>query len=65
MLQMIFAFLCGGGVFLLAGVTRNRGWYVADQLCLQGAVFCDNPSLIVAAGSALVIFAAIHLMVKS
>lgn len=63
-LQVIFAILCGGGAFLLAGATRNRGWTVADQMCLQGAVFCDNPSLIVACGAVLVIFAAIHLMVR-
>lgn len=65
MLQVIFAFLCGGGLFLLAGATKNHGWYVADQLCLQGAVFCDNPSMIVTAGAVLVIFAAIHLMVRN
>lgn len=65
MLQVIFAFLCGGGAFLLAGATRNRGWTIADKVCMQGAVFCDNPSLIVACGAVLVIFAAIHLMVRN
>ena len=65
MLQVIFAFLCGGGAFLLAGATRNRGWTVADQVCLHGAAFCDNPSLIVVSGAVLVIFAAIHLMVRN
>lgn len=65
MLQVIFPILCGGGLFLLAGATRNHGVYVSDQLCLHGAMFCDNPGLIVTAGSALVIFAAIHLMVRN
>ncbi|MBI3702044.1 MAG: hypothetical protein HY242_16580 [Afipia sp.] len=64
MLQFIFAVLCAGGVFLLAGVTRNHGWTIADQLCFQGAAFCDNPSLIVFVGSVLVIVAAIQLMVR-
>ncbi len=65
MLQFIFALLCGGGLFLLAGATRNHGWHFADQLCMHGAVICDNPSVIVATGSVLVIFAAIHLMVRN
>jgi hypothetical protein len=64
-LQLVFAVLCGGGLFLLAGATRNHGWYIADQLCLQGAAFCDNPGPIIFTGSILVIFAAIHLMVRS
>ncbi len=65
MLQAIFALLCGGGLFLFASVTRNRGFYLADQLCQQGAMFCDHPALIVTIGSVLVIFAAIHLMVRT
>ncbi|MCX7308870.1 MAG: hypothetical protein NTZ72_13395 [Afipia sp.] len=64
MLQVIFVFLCGGGVFLLAGATRNHGWGVADELCRQGAIFCDNPSVIVTTGAVLVIVSAIHLMVR-
>ncbi|MEW6767723.1 MAG: hypothetical protein AB1342_06805 [Pseudomonadota bacterium] len=65
MLQIIFAILCGGGLFLLAGAMQNHGWSIADQVCLHGAVFCDNPSLIVTTGSVLVIFAAIHIMVRN
>ncbi|MBN8982218.1 MAG: hypothetical protein J0I29_13225 [Rhizobiales bacterium] len=65
MLHIIFAILSGGGLFLLAGATRNHGWFIADQVCLHGAVLCDNPSLIVTTGSVLVIFAAVHLMVRN
>lgn len=65
MLQLILALLCGGGLFLLANATRNHGWYISDQLCLQGAVLCDNPGWIVTIGAVLVIFAAIHLMVEN
>lgn len=65
MLQIIFTLLCGGGLFLFAGATRNHGWAVADKLCQQGAPLCDNPHLIVFAGAILVIFAAIHRMVQN
>ena len=64
MLQAIFAVLCAGGVFLLATVTRNRGWNIPDQICLQGAVFCDNPGSIVIVCIMLVIVAAVHVMVR-
>lgn len=65
MLQAIFAVLCGGGVFLLANATRNRGWTISDQICVQGAALCDNPGSIAVAGVVLVIFAAIHMMVRT
>ncbi len=46
-MQPIILVLVGvAGVFLLAGVTRNHGWYLSDQLCQQGAILCDNPGLI-------------------
>lgn len=65
MLQAIFAVVCGGGVFLLANATRNRGWTISDQICVLGAPLCDNPESIAVIGVGLVIFAAIHLMVKA
>ena len=65
MLQAIFAVLCGAGVFLLANATRNRGWTISDQICFQAAALCDNPGSIAIVGVVLVIFAAIHMMVRT
>jgi len=65
MLQVIMAVLFGGGLFLLAGATRNRGWFVSDQVCTLGATFCDNPGWIVTIGIALVIVAAVNRIVQS
>lgn len=46
-MQPIILVLVGvAGVFLLAGVTKNQGWYFSDQLCQQGAILCDNPGLV-------------------
>lgn len=65
MRPVILAILYGGGVFLLASATRNKGWLVSDQLCQQGAVLCDNPGMILTIGVALVLVAAVHAMIRT
>jgi len=57
MRQLILAITGVSGVFLLAGALRNRGWPLADEVCVRGAVLCDNPGWILV-GVALLLFVA-------
>lgn len=65
MLPVILAIVGAGGAFLLAGAAQNRGWYLADQLCLQGAVLCDRPGLIFIAISAVAVIVTIRAVIKA
>lgn len=53
------------GTFLLAGAVRNHGWYLADQLCIQGAVLCDNPTALLIAAFVLTLIVTLRLAVKA
>jgi hypothetical protein len=65
MQPIIFAFVGMAGVFLLAGATRNQGWYLSDQLCQQGAILCDNPGLILISVCAIALIVTIRAVVKT
>ncbi len=65
MRAFILAILGSGIVFLLASGTRNRGWFVSDQLCLLGGALCDNPGLILFVGIVLLVVAAVNAVVQS
>ncbi|MCF2523644.1 hypothetical protein [Bradyrhizobium sp. G127] len=65
MRQFILAIIGVGGLFLLAGAMRNRGWYLADQVCAQGAILCDNPGWVVAISAVLVFVATIQTIAKT
>jgi hypothetical protein len=65
-MQPIILVLVGvAGVFLLAGATRNHGWYLSDQLCQQGAILCDNPRLILISVCAIAAIVTIRAVVKT
>lgn len=53
------------GTFLLAGTVRNRGWYLADQLCIQGAVLCDHPGTLMIVAFTLTLVVTLRLTVKT
>ena len=65
MRQAILAIVCAGGVFLLAGATRNRGFYLADQVCAQGALLCDNSWLVLVICAVLLFVATIQSIAKT
>jgi len=65
MRQLILAISGAGGIFLLAGATRNRGWPLADQVFVQGAVLCDNPGWVLAIVAALLFVATIQSIAKT
>lgn len=65
MRQVILAIVGAGGLFLLAGAVRNHGWYLADRMCAQGAVFCDNPWWVLVACAALLFVATIQTIAKT
>jgi len=65
MRQLILAITGAGGVFLLAGATRNHGWSLADQVCVQGAALCDNPGWLLAIIAALLFVATIQSIAKT
>ena len=65
MRQLILAITGAGGVFLLAGALRNRGWALADEGCVRGAVLCDNPGGILAIVAALLFIATIQSIAKT
>lgn len=65
MRQVILAITGAGGVFLLAGATRNHGWSLADQVCFRGAILCDNPGWVLATLAALLFVATIHTIAKT
>ncbi len=65
MRQAILAIVCAGGVFMLAGATRNRGFYLADQVCAQGAFLCDNPWWILVSCAVLLFIATIQSIAKT
>lgn len=65
-MQPIILVLVGvAGVFLLAGVTKNQGWYVSDQLCQQGAFLCDNPGLIFISVCVIALIVSIRTVAKT
>jgi len=53
------------GTFLLAGIVRNHGWYLADQLCAQGAMLCDNPLPLMIVAFVLTLIVTLRLAVKT
>jgi len=65
MQPIILALVGVAGVFLLAGATKNQGWYLSDQLCQQGAILCDNPGLIFICICALALIVSIRAVVKT
>jgi hypothetical protein len=65
MRQLILAIIGAGGIFLLAGALRNRGWSLADEVCVRGAVLCDNPGWILTIIAALVFVATIQSIAKT
>ncbi|EKS40461.1 hypothetical protein [Afipia clevelandensis] len=65
MRQLILAIIGAGGVFLLAGALRNRGWPLADEVCVRGAVLCDNPGWILGVVALLVFVATIQSIAKT
>ncbi|MES2749745.1 MAG: hypothetical protein V4661_00055 [Pseudomonadota bacterium] len=65
MLPFVFAIVAGAVAFLLASVTRNQGWYLADQVCSQGGALCDNPKLIFIAVGAVAVIVTIRAVVKT
>jgi hypothetical protein len=65
MRQLVLAISGAGGIFLLAGATRNRGWSLADQVCVQGAVLCDNPGWVLAIIAALLFVATVQSIAKT
>ncbi len=65
MRQAILAVVSAGGIFLLAGATRNHGYYLADQVCAQGAFLCDNPWWILVPCAVLLFVATIQTIAKT
>ncbi|MBV5270124.1 MAG: hypothetical protein JZU55_09750 [Afipia sp.] len=65
MRQFILAIVGAGGLFLLAGATRNHGWYLADQVCARGAMLCDNPGWILVTLAVLLFVATIQTIAKT
>ncbi len=65
MRQLILAITGAGGVFLLAGALRNRGWALADEVCVRESVLCDNPGWILAIVAAMLFIATIHSIAKT
>lgn len=64
MRQLILTITGAGGIFLLAGATRNRGWALADEVCRQGATLCDNPGWLLVTLAALLFVATIKTIAK-
>jgi hypothetical protein len=65
MRQFILIIIGAGGLFLLAGATRNHGWYLADQACARGAILCDNPGWILVTLAVLLFVATIQTIAKT
>lgn len=65
MRQAILAIVGAGGVLLLAGALRNRGYYLADQVCMQGAALCDNPWWVLVSCAVLLFIATVHTIAKT
>lgn len=65
MRQLFLAMMGAGGVFLLAGALRNRGWPLADHLCFQGAILCDNPRWVLVTIAALLFVATLQTIIKT
>ncbi len=64
MQPFLFLIMVVTGTFLLAGTVRNHGWYVADQLCVQGAILCDNPGPLLIIAFILTLIVTLRLAVK-
>lgn len=65
MLPFVLTIVAASGLFLLAGATRNQGWYVADQLCLRGPALCDSPGLLWIAIAVVALVLSIRAVVKT
>ena len=65
MRQLAMAVTGAGGIVLLAGAMRNRGWSLADQICARGAILCDNQWWVLVAIGVLVFMATIQTIVKT
>ncbi len=65
MRQAILAIVGAGGVFLLAGALRNRGYSLADQVCAKGAILCDNQWWVLVICAALLFVATIQTIAKT
>jgi len=65
MRQAILAIVGASGVVLLAGAVRNRGFYLADQVCATGAILCDNPGWVLVVCAVLVFIATIQSIAKT
>lgn len=65
MRQIILAISGLGGLFLLAGALRNKGWPLADQVCSAGAVLCDNTYGLLVAIAVLIFIATVQSIVKT
>jgi len=61
----LFLIMIVTGTFLLAGTIRNHGWYLADQLCVQGALLCDNPLPLIIIAFVLTLIVSLRLAVKT
>lgn len=65
MLPIIIVSVGVAGIFLFAGVTRNHGWFLSDQICQQGAFICDNPSLVFICIGVIALILSIRAVVKT
>jgi hypothetical protein len=65
MRQAILVIVSAGGIILLAGAVRNHGWYLADQVCAQGAILCDNPGWVLVTSAVLLFVATIQTIAKA
>lgn len=65
MRQLILVVMGAGGIILLAGALRNRGWHLADQICGSGAILCDNPWWVIVGVAVLLFAATIQSIVKT
>jgi hypothetical protein len=65
MLPIILVSVGVAGVFLFAGVTRNHGWYLSDQVCQQGAILCDNPGVVFICIGVIALILSIRAVVKT
>ena len=65
MFLVILVLLGAGGAFLFASATQHSGWYWSYQLCQQSAFFCENPSWILIAAGATLLFEMIRTMSKA
>lgn len=65
MRQLIIVAMGAGGIILLAGAMRNRGWHLADQICGSAAISCDHPGWVMVGIAVLLFAATIQTIVKT